>query len=78
MNGVKSESAQCVKDLGVTITSNLKFFQQYKDAAGKANRILDFIKQTYLLKKIQILFYHYLSVKSDPNWNMPWSFGHQA
>ncbi len=45
MNGTKLESVQCVKDLGVRTGSiyNLKFSQQCKDAAGKANRMLDFI-----------------------------------
>ncbi len=38
MNGVKTESEQCVKDLGVTIASNPKFFQHFRDASGKANR----------------------------------------
>ena len=42
MNGTKLESVQCVKDLGVTIASNLKFSQQCKDAAGKLNRMLHF------------------------------------
>ncbi len=36
INDVKLESVQCVKDLGVSIASNLKFFQQYKDVAGKS------------------------------------------
>ncbi len=45
MSGEKLESAHCVKDLGVTITSNLKFSQQCKEAAGKANRMLAFIKE---------------------------------
>ncbi len=35
MSGEKLESVQCVKDLDVTITSNLKFSQQCKEAAGK-------------------------------------------
>ncbi len=35
MSGEKLESLHCVKDLGVTITSNLKFSQQCKEAAGK-------------------------------------------
>ncbi len=48
MNSPKLESVQCVKDLGVTVTSSLKFSQQCKDAAGKANRILVFEKQKYL------------------------------
>ncbi len=37
MSGEKLESGHCVKDLGVTITSNLKFSQQCEEAAGKAN-----------------------------------------
>ncbi len=44
MSGEKLESVHCVKDLGVTITLNLKFSQQCKDAVGKANRMLGFIK----------------------------------
>ncbi len=43
----KLESIHCVKDLGVTIASNLKFSQQSKDAAGKANRMLGFIKRNF-------------------------------
>ncbi len=37
MSGVKLENVQCVKDLGVTIASNLKFSQQRKEATGKVN-----------------------------------------
>ncbi len=37
VNGEKLESVHCVKDLGVTIVSNLKFSQQCKEAAGKPN-----------------------------------------
>ncbi len=36
MSDKKLENIHCVKGLGVTITSNLKFFQQCKEAAGKA------------------------------------------
>ncbi len=36
MNGTKLESVQCVRDLGVTVASSLKFSQQYKQSAGKA------------------------------------------
>ncbi len=43
MSGEKLESVHCVKDLGVTIKSNLKFSQECKEAAGKANRMLGFI-----------------------------------
>ncbi len=47
MNGTKLESVQCVKDLGVTAASSLKFSQQCKDAAGKANGMLGFINRKF-------------------------------
>ncbi len=50
MSGKKLESVHSVKDLGVTITSNLKFSQQCKEAAGKANRMLGFIKRNFSFK----------------------------
>ncbi len=40
MRGVKLNSVQCAKDLGVKNASNLKFSQQCVDAANKANRML--------------------------------------
>ncbi len=47
INGSKLESAQCVKDLGVSVASNLKFSQQCKNATGKANRMLGFINGNF-------------------------------
>ncbi len=49
IKGKKLESVHlhCVKDLGVTIVSNLQFSQRYKDTAGKANRMLGFIKRNF-------------------------------
>ncbi len=47
MGGVKLKSVHCVKDLGVTITSNLKFSQQCKEAACKANKMLGFINKKF-------------------------------
>ncbi len=44
----KLESVQCVKDLGVTVVSNIKFSQQCKEAVGKANRMLGFINNFFL------------------------------
>ncbi len=55
INGVKLESVQCVKDLSVTIASKLKFFQQCKDAAGKANRMLDFINRNFSFKNEDVI-----------------------
>ncbi len=37
--------------LGVTIASSLEFFQRCKEAAGKANRMLGFIKRNISFEK---------------------------
>ncbi len=50
MSGEKLESVHCVKDPGVMITMNLKFSQECKEAAGKANRMLGFIKRNFSFK----------------------------
>ncbi len=50
MNDTKRERVQCVKDLGVTVASSLKFSQQCKDAVGKASRMLDFINRNLSFK----------------------------
>ncbi len=47
MNGAKLDSAQYVKDIGVSIASNLKFSQQSKDAEGNAW----LYKQEFLFQK---------------------------
>ncbi len=54
MSGKKLKSVYCVKYLGVTITVNLKFSQQWNEAAGKANRMLGFIKRNFSLKNKDI------------------------
>ncbi len=46
MNGTEVDSVQFVKDLDVTVPSSLKFSQQCKDAAGKANRMLGLYTET--------------------------------
>ncbi len=51
---VKLENVQCVKDLGVTTASNLKFFQHCKVSAGKANRMLAFINRNFSFKNKDI------------------------
>ncbi len=60
MSGVKLESVQYVKDLGVTIALYLKFSQQCKDAAGKGNRMLDFIIFSFKNKDIILPLYNSL------------------
>ncbi len=62
MSGEKLESLECVKDFGVTIASNLKFCQQRKDAAGKANRMLGFIKRIFSFKNKDIILPLYNSL----------------
>ncbi len=47
MGGVKLRSIQCVKDLCVTIASNLIFSLHCKEAACKANRMLGFINKLF-------------------------------
>ncbi len=49
MGGVKLKSVHCVKDLGVTITSNLKFSQHCKEAVCKANKMLGVINRNFFL-----------------------------
>ncbi len=62
MNGLKLDSVQCVKDLGVLIPSNLKFSQQCKDAAGRANRMLGFIIRNFSFKNKDIILPVYISL----------------
>ncbi len=64
MNGTKLESVQCVKDLGVTVASSLKFSQQGKDAACKANRMLGFINRNIALKTKDVILPLYTSLVS--------------
>ncbi len=55
MSGLKLESVQYVKDLGVTIASNLRFFQKFKGAGGKVNRMLVFINRNFSFKNNDII-----------------------
>ncbi len=55
MNSVNLESIPFIKDLGVTIASVLKFSQQCKDAAGKANRMLGFINRNFSFKNEDLI-----------------------
>ncbi len=62
MGGVKLESVHCVKDLGVTITSNLKFSQHCKEAACKANKMLGFINKNFSFKNKDIILPMYITL----------------
>ena len=60
--GTQIESVQSVKDLGVTVESNLKFSKQCKEAAAKANRMLGFIKRNFTFKNKDIILPLYISL----------------
>ncbi len=62
MNGNRLKSVQCVKDLRVSVASSLKFSQQCKDAAGKANRILGFINRNISFKTKDVILPLYTSL----------------
>ncbi len=62
MNGIKLESVQGVKDLGVRIASSLTFSQQCKDAAGKANRVLGFMNRNFSFKNKDVILPLYNSL----------------
>ncbi len=62
MSDEKLESVHYVKDLGVTITSNLKLPQQCKGAAGEANRMLGFLKRNFSFKNKDIILHPYDSL----------------
>ncbi len=62
MSGTKIESVQRVKDLGVTIAYSLKFSQQCKEAAGKANRMLGFINRNFSFKNKYVILPLYISL----------------
>ncbi len=62
MNGTKLENVQCGKDLGVSVASSLKFSQQCKDAAGKANRLLGYINRNIFIKTKDVILPLYTSV----------------
>ncbi len=62
MNGTKLESVQCVKDLGVKITSRFKFSKQCKDAEGKAIRMLGFINKNFWCKSKDVILPLYITL----------------
>ncbi len=51
-----------MKDVGVTVVSSLKFSQQCKDAAGKANRMLGFINRNISFKTKDVFLPVYTSL----------------
>ncbi len=78
MNGIKLDSIQHVKDLGVSIASNLKFSQQCKEAVRKINRILGFINRNFSFKNKDIILPLYISlVRPDHEYTVQfWSPHH--
>ncbi len=62
--GVKIKSVQSVKDHGVTVTSNLNFFQQCNESVNKANRMMGLIKRKFSFKNNDVALL-LLTVLSD-------------
>ncbi len=60
MNGVKLDSVQYVKDLGVSTASNFKVSRQCKDAASKANRMMGFINSNFSFKNKDMILPLYI------------------
>ncbi len=69
----KIKSLQLVKDLGETVSSNLKLPQQCNEAVKQANRMLGLIKRVYH-SGIKTLYYLYITALLDLIWSMPCSF----
>ncbi len=55
MCGVKLKSVECAKDPLVFVPLNLKFSQQCKVSANKANRLLGFIKRNFSYKHKDVI-----------------------
>ncbi len=62
MNDTILESRKCVNVLSVTVASSLKFSQQCKDAAAKANRRLGLISINFSFKNQDIILPLYISL----------------
>ncbi len=79
MGGVKLESVQCVKDLGVTIRSNLKFSHHCKEAKYKDNKMLGFIKGNFTSENKDIILPIYIRlVRSHLDYAVQfWCEGHR-
>ncbi len=73
MNGTKIDSVQYVKDLRSTIAPDLKFSQQCRKAAGKANSMLGFINRNFSFKNKGLILTLYISLAHI--WNTPCSSG---
>ena len=62
MSGVKLESIQYFKDLGVTITSTLKLSQHCKYASSKDHRILGYLNKKNSFKNENIISPLYMNL----------------
>ncbi len=74
MRGVKIKRVHSVQDLGVTVTSNLKFFQQGNESLKRANMTMTWIKRTNN-SGTKMLYYPCMIVLSDLIWSVPCSVG---
>ncbi len=66
MNGTKIEIEQCVRNLDITVASSLKFSQQCKTIALKANRMLCFKNRNFSIENEDVNLPQYISlVRTD-------------
>lgn len=61
MNGIKLESVQFVKDLGITIASS-QILPAMQGAAGEANRVLCFTNRNFSFQNKDIILALYISL----------------
>ncbi len=55
MHGTKIKRVHLVKDLAITVTSNLKFSQQCNEFVKKSNRMMSLIKRKFSLKNKDVI-----------------------
>ncbi len=51
MHGSKIKSVRSVKDLGITVASNLKFSQQCNESIKKANSMMGLIMRNFFIQE---------------------------
>ncbi len=72
MRSIKIKSVHSVKDLGVTVASNLKFSLQCNESVKKANRTMGVIQGNFSFKKK--MYYLCMIVSLGFIWSLPFSF----
>ena len=64
------------RNLGITITRDLKCQKQTEKSFKTSNRVLGFIARSFNYKSTELMLPLYTSPLYDPTWNMQFSSGH--